>query len=312
VQSPLTQGGFAGAARSCNTPGHMNPRPEPAAVAETAPPTTLAELRAELDAVDDQLHDLLMHRAAVIDRVARDGGKTGVKIRPGREASMLRRLLARHEGSMPPQTIVRFWREIFAGALIIEGGQTVAVCNGDESAELPALAREHFGPLTPLRKHSNPAQALADIERGTAQVAVLPPPSDEPDGGWWTALMGTGPRPLSVIGKLPFWTKRPEGTPTGEAYIVATLRPDESGADRGLIALELSADISRARINTILTAAGFAPGSIWLKRVSDADVLALVEVDGLVNDDDPRLEQITGLHAPASVIGGFAVPLDAT
>ena len=287
----------------------MSTHIEPAEIGVSAPPTTLAELRAELDAIDDKIHDLLMHRAGVIERVARDGGKAGVKIRPGREASILRRLLARHAGSMPPQTILRVWREMFAGALIIEGGQTIAVCSSDESSDLPALAREHFGPLTPLRKHGNPAQALADIERGTAQVAVLPPPGEGPDGSWWTALMGTR-TPLSVIAKLPFWTRRPEGTPIGEAFVVAAISPDPSGADRGLIALELSADISRTRITGTLTAAGFAPGSIWLKRVSDADVLALVEVDGLVNNDDPRLEQITGLHAPASVIGGFALPLD--
>jgi hypothetical protein len=198
---------------------------------------------------------------------------------------------------------------MFAGALIIEGGQTIAVCAGDEVADLPALAREHFGPLTPLRKHQNPTQALADVERGTAQVAVLPPPDDEPDGGWWTALIGTGTR-LSVIAKLPFWTRRAEGTPIGEAYVVAAMRPDPSGADRGLIALELGADISRARITANLTAAGFTPGSIWLKRAGDADMLALVEVDGLVEDDDKRLQAIPGLLAPASVIGGFAIPLD--
>ena len=222
---------------------------------------------------------------------------------------MLRRLLARHEGAMPPQTIVRFWREMFAGALIIEGGQTVAVCTGDDT-DLAALAREHFGPLTPLRKHRNPAQALADIERGSAQLAVLPPWGDSPDSSWWTALMGTR-NPLSVIGKLPFWTQRPEGTPVGEAYVVSAMRPDASGADRGLIALELAADISRTRITGNLNQAGIVPGAIWLKRVSDADMLALVEVDGLVNDDDPRLELITGLLARPSVIGGFAVPLGA-
>jgi chorismate mutase/prephenate dehydratase len=270
----------------------------------------LAHLRAELDAIDEKLHDMLMHRAAVIERVKREAGKTGPKIRPGREASMLRRLLARHKGAMPPQTILRIWRELFAGALIIEGGQTIAVCSGDDNGDLAALAREHFGPLTPLRKHRHPAQALADIERGTAQVAVLPPPGDEPDGGWWTALMGTR-NPLSVIGKLPFWTQRPEGTPIGEAYVAAAMRPDPSGADRGLIALELAADISRTRITGNLTQAGFAPGAIWLKRISDAEMLALVEVDGLVNDDDPRLELIAGLLAPPSVIGGFAIPLEA-
>ena len=287
----------------------MSTHMEPAEIIEPAAPTALAQLRAELDAIDDQIHDLLMHRASVIERVARDGGKTGAKIRPGREASMLRRLLKRHTGSMPPQIIVRFWREMFAGALIIEGGQTVAVCSGDDNADLAALAREHFGPLTPLRRHRHPAQALADIETGTAQVAVLPPWGDEPDGGWWTALMGTR-NPLSVIGKLPFWTRRPEGTPIGEAYVVAAMRPDESGADRGLIALELPADISRTRITANLTQAGFAPGNIWLKRISDSDLLALVEVEGLVQDDDQRLEQIPGLLTPATVIGGFAIPLE--
>jgi chorismate mutase/prephenate dehydratase len=287
----------------------MSTNIEPAEMIDPAPQTTLSRLRAQLDALDDQLHDLLMVRAGIIERVASEAGKTGTKIRPGREASILRRLLARHQGSFPPQIILRFWREMFAGALIIEGGQTIAVCSGDENAELAALAREHFGPLTPLRKHRNPTQALADIERGTAQVAVLPPFGDEPDGSWWTALMGTGTK-LSVIGKLPFWTKRPEGTPAGEAYLVAAMRPDNSGADRGLIALELSADISRTRITANLRAAGFAPGSIWLKRISDAEMLALVEVAGLVNDGDPRLEAITGCQAPASVIGGFALPLD--
>lgn len=291
----------------------MSTQIEPAEIAApadgAAAPPPLLQLRAELDAIDDRIHDLLMQRAGVIGRVAREGGKQGAKIRPGREASMLRRLLARHEGPMPPQTIVRFWREMFAGALIIEGGQTIAVCSGEDGAELPALAREHFGPLTPIRKHHNPAQALADVERGTAQVAVLPPPGDGPEGAWWTALMGTR-NPLSVIGKLPFWTKRPEGTPAGEAYMVAAMRPDASGADRGLIALEIPADISRTRIIGNLTQAGFAPGAIWLKRITDADILVLVEVDGLVNDDDPRLERIQGLAAPASVIGGFAIPLD--
>ncbi len=277
---------------------------------ETTAPSALAQLRAELDTIDDQIHDLLMRRGEVIERVRREARKTGPKIRPGREASMLRRLLARHHGALPRQTIFRLWREFFAGALIIEGGQTVAVCNGDDNADLAALAREHFGALTPLRIYRHPAQALADIERGAAQVAVLPPPGDEPDGGWWTALMGTR-NPLSVIGKLPFWTQRPEGTPIGEAYVVAAMRPDASGADRGLIALELAADSSRARITGNLTQAGFAPGAIWLKRISDAEMLALVEVDGLVDDDDPRLEQIAGLLAPPSVIGGFAIPLEA-
>ena len=277
-----------------------------------SPPSPLAQLRAQLDAIDDQIHDLLMRRAEVVEGVARDGGKQGTKIRAGREAIILRRLLARHQGALPPQAIARIWRELFGAALIIEGGQTMAVCDDEGGADRLALAREHFGPLTPVRRHHNPAQTLADLARDTAQLAVLPPPGedDEVNGGWWTMLTASVPQRLFVIAKIPFWTKRAEGLPLGEAFVVAAARPDSSGGDRGLIALQFQADTSRARIGTLVREAGFAPGSMWFKRVPGAaSIYVLVEVEGLVEDDDPRLADIAGLEAPASVIGGFAVPL---
>jgi chorismate mutase/prephenate dehydratase len=273
---------------------------------------SLERLRLQLNALDDQIHDLLMQRAGVVEKVARDGGKVGTKIRPGREAIILRRLLARHEGAFPEQAIVRFWREMFGAALIVEGGQTMAVCDGEGGQDRLALAREHFGPLTPVRRHHNPAQTLADVARDTAQLAVLPPPGEDDDalGGWWPMLTATGPHRLSVIAKLPFWTKRAEGLPLGEAYVVAAVRPDPSGNDRCLIALELAADTSRTKVTTLLKDAGFAPGTIWVKRIpGDARIRALVEVEGLVDDDDERLAAIAGLDAPPVVIGGFAVPL---
>jgi chorismate mutase / prephenate dehydratase len=274
-----------------------------------APPATdaLSRLRAQLDALDDQIHDLLMRRAEVVQGVARDGGKTGTKIRPGREAIILRRLLARHEGALPKQAIIRFWREMFGAALIIEGGQVMAVCDGDDRL---ALAREHFGPYTPSRSHHNPAQTLADL-REAAQLAVLPPPSaDDELGGWWTLLTGTGDHRLFVIAKLPFLTKRFEGAPLGEAYVVAAVRPDPSGDDRGLIVCEFVAETSRTRMAALVSQAGFTPGTMWVRREIGSRLWALVEVEGLVADDDPRLAAIAGLEAPPVVIGGYAVPLD--
>jgi chorismate mutase len=275
----------------------------------------LTKLRAQLDALDDQIHDLLMARAAVVENVAREGGKIGTKIRPGREAIILRRLLARHAGALPAQAIIRFWRELFGAALIIEGGQTMAVCDGEGGAERLALAREHFGPYTPARRHHNPAQTLADLARDTAQLAVLPPPAEDDDaqGAWWPMLTATAPHRLFVIGKIPFWPKRVEGAPAGEAYVVASVRPDPSGDDRGLISLELNAEISRTRVTTMLKDAGFIPGAMWVRRVpGDARIRALVEVEGLVEDDDPRLAALAGLDAPPVAIGGFAVPLGET
>lgn len=277
------------------------------------PATRLAELRAELDAIDDQIHDLLMKRATVVESVASDGGKTGTKIRPGREAIILRRLLARHRGAWPAQAIVRIWREMFGAALIIEGGQTMAVCDGEGGEARLALAREHFGPLTPVGRHHNPAQTLADLTReGGAQLAVLPPlgEGDDAHGGWWYMLAGNGPMRLYVIAKIPFWTHRAEGLPQGESYVVATVPPDSSGADRGLILLSFSAEMSRARMIEQVAAAGFEPGAFWVKRLpGDTHLLALVEVDGLVEEADPRLSAIAGVDMPPRAIGGYALPI---
>jgi chorismate mutase-like protein len=280
-----------------------------------APPQNprLAELRAQLDTLDDQIHDLLMQRARIVEAVAIDGGKKGTKIRPGREASILRRLLARHSGALPRQAIVRIWRELFGAALIIEGGQTMAVCDGEGGETRLALAREHFGPLTPVRRHANPAQTMADLTReGGAQLAVLPAlaEDDEAHGDWWPLLTATGPQRLYVIAKIPFWTKRAEGLPVGDAYVAAAVPPDASGDDRGLIALQFPADTSRARMMTLVREAGFEPGALWVRRLpGDARLHALVEIAGLVEDADPRLAAIAGLDAAPVVIGGFAVPL---
>ncbi len=274
----------------------------------------LASLRAEIDALDERLHDLLMERARIIERVARDGGKTGVPIRPGREASMLRRLLGRHRGALPPQTILRIWRELFSGALMIEGGLTIAVADGAQ-AELPAVAREHFGPLTALRRHRTPSQALADLTNGAAHAAVLPLPSDEDDDQavWWVGLMHGGVPRLAIVAKLPFWARRTEGVPQAGAYVVASLAPDPSGADRSLIGIEIAPDTSTARIAGQLTEAGFDVGSILPRRAAKRAVgYALADVEGLVARDDPRLGAIAGFLATPVILGSYAVPFGAT
>lgn len=277
--------------------------------AEAAP---LTGLRAEIDAIDDSIHDLLMRRAGIVERVARDGGKSGVMIRPGREASVLRRLMRRHDGSLPRATVIRIWRELFAGALMIEGGLTVAVADGKEP-DLSSVAREHFGPLTPLRRHRSTSQAMADLTGQAAQIAVLPIPSDADDeqAAWWVGLMHGGEPRLSIVAKLPFWGIRPEGVPQTPGYAVAALTPDPSGADRGLLGLEIQPEMSTARIAGMLKDAGFAVQALLPRRgVRHAAGYALAEVDGLVARDDPRIARLTGFPAPPVVLGGYAMPIE--
>jgi chorismate mutase/prephenate dehydratase len=267
-----------------------------------APANDLTALRAELDDIDDAMHDLLMRRARVVEAVAQSGKRSA--LRPGREASIIRRLLARHQGALPPQALYRIWRELLAATTAMQGGFALAVCDPDPGAAYTQLAREQYGALTPLRTHHGPSQAIGELSAGTASVAILPLPSESET--WWTALLHPG---VHVVGRLPFWTVRPEGSPSVQALVLAAFPPDPSEQDRSFIGLELIDDISRAKLTAALTAAGFAPGMVLLRRDPGAPVAhALVEVDGHVAAGDKRLDKLAIACRPIA-LGGYAVPL---
>jgi chorismate mutase / prephenate dehydratase len=285
--------------------------PQPASVQEEPPPQDgwpggLPALRAELDRIDNAVHDLLMQRALVVEQVAKSGKPAA--FRPGREASIVRRLLARHTGPLPRQTLFRVWRELLAGTTAMQGGFRIAVCEAGTGDGMIQIAREHFGALTPLRAHASPGQALSDVADHSAAVAVLPMPreTDASRDAWWASLAHQEPR-LHVIARLPFWTARAEGAPVAQALVVAATPPDPSEHDRSVLAVELDGDVSRARLAQELTAAGLPPESMVLCRHPDGHAgYALAEIDGYVGEQDPRLN---GLSRRTVVLGAYAVPV---
>jgi chorismate mutase len=276
-------------------------------------PSDLASLRAELDGLDDAVHDLLMRRAEIVSFLASSRFKTpGAALRPGREASIIRRLLARHHGPLPPGSIVRIWRELLAATTGMQGAHVIAVCETDSAGGYAQVAREHFGALTAMRIHTSPAQALADVGAGNASAAVLPMPSEieTPAAAWWTALLYKDAPRIHVIARLPFWAPRTEGAPTLPAMVIAAFPPDASGSDRSLLGLEMPLDVSRARMTAALTGAGLAPSQIVLRRDPGPDAArALVEVDGLLAEDDPRLATLGLVLRRPIVLGAYAVPV---
>ena len=281
----------------------------------SAGPAGLRVLRAELDRIDDATHDLLIERSRIVSRVGVEGRKAFTPYRPGREAAILRRLLARHRGPLDPQGIVRIWRELIAAGTALQGGHSVAVFDPDHARGYTQLAREQFGALVPLRVHSSPIQAFGEVEAGHAGIGVLPLPSksETSDERWWTMLMERrwreGPEPssrLHIVARLPFWSPRPEGAPLVQALAVSRAEPDPSGEDRSLLGLTVAAETGRARIADDLSAAGLPPRNLLLYR---GETAALAEVDGFVTASDPRLDALGA--GRARVLGAYAVPIGA-
>jgi chorismate mutase len=264
----------------------------------TADPA-LQALRAEIDALDDAMHDLLMRRAAVVARMAASRAKNGAgsPLRPGREAAVLRRLLARHSGALSGGAVVRIWRHIFMAHTAIQGAFTAAVAASGEAAPTLALAREHFGTATPLTQFASPAQALAALSAGKASVAVLPAPTGEGEGAWWQSL--EAPR-LCIVARLPFLA---DATRADAALVVAPVPPDASGDDRSFVRLEAAADAPREGFARMLSDAGLTGRILSLARQGGRS-LALAEIDAFIAAGDPRL---AGLNAV--LLGAYAVPV---
>jgi len=291
-----------------------DPTPTDQAAAEAAPVPSLADLRAELDRLDDAMHDILMQRARVVAQVAALGlaGKK-IPFRPGREAEIIRRLLARHGGPLPRRVIPRLWRELFAATTSMQGHFVITVCEPDPPGGFATLAREHFGVTTPLRVHRSPAQAIAEVSSGAATAAVLPLPVEEEPAraAWWTALLHRDEPRIYVVARLPFWVPRAEGASQAQAMVVAAAAPDRSSRDRSLLGFELPPEMSRARLAGALTTAGLAPASIILRRDPAGQIAhGLIDVEGFVADDDPRLATLGDAVRRPVVLGAYAVPAE--
>lgn len=275
--------------------------------------TPLAALRDEINGIDNEIHDLIMRRAAIAARV-RDSKQGDPVWRPAREAQILRRLIERHDGPFPRTTIVQIWREIVSAMVRLQGEFAVAVYATENNRLCRDMARDHFGAETPLALYSSARAVLTAVQDGSATVGVLPIPEESEDTPWWPILAGMSGNGTAVCARLPFATGAPGN---GDAALcVASIPPDESGNDRSLFMLRTSPEVSRARLNDAIAAAGIKPLRLIGRGTPPDDTsVFLAELDGFAGPDDPRMAKLadpdTGTVEAAVFIGVYAVPFSA-
>ncbi len=180
---------------------------------------SLAELREEIDRIDGEMHNLLMERGEIIDRLimvkARQGG--GSAFRPGREADMMRAIAARHHGRLPLDTVESIWRVIISTFTFVQSPYAVHADMSGGDAAMRDSARFHFGFTVPLLGHASAAEtieAVAVSERpGGGDLGMLRIGRHAEDEKWWERLGAEGgPK---IIARLPFVERpdHPAGTP---------------------------------------------------------------------------------------------------
>src|SRR5436189_4287161 len=123
-------------------------------MADPSPPT-LADLRREIDRIDEAMHRLLMERGDIIDRLiaTKKTAESGSAFRPAREADMMKRLVERHRGLLPLDTVESIWRVIISTFTYVQAPFCVHADLSPGEAAMRDSVRFHFGFTVPFISH---------------------------------------------------------------------------------------------------------------------------------------------------------------
>ena len=131
----------------------------------------LQALRAQIDAIDEQVLALINRRAQYAQTVGRL--KSGTVYRPEREAQVLRRLKELNAGPLNDETVLRLFREIMSACLALEKPLTVAYL-GPEGTFSQAAAIKQFGHAALMRSCASIDEVFRDVNAGAADYGVVP------------------------------------------------------------------------------------------------------------------------------------------
>ncbi len=277
----------------------------------------LANLRNEIDRIDNTIHDLLMERALVVENVRAAKGADGIKLRPGREAEVLRRLIARHSGPFPKGALVRIWREVMSAYLKLQGHLAMAVYMPEPGAAYWDLARDQYGSQTPMTSHASLHGVISAVQNEEAAIGVLPVPEPADSNPWWRHLYSNAENTPQILSRLPVaQTEKVRGT-YEEALIIGLPSDDHTDNERYYTALEFDQEISTRTIVSNLAECGLdvvvqgqwydeALRDQWLFLV-EGDMILTPDMDEMKKFSDKTGAQIKGMKK----LGAYAVPFTA-
>lgn len=258
----------------------------------TVQDASLEEIRNEIDAIDDGLVDLIAKRIAaslkVRDRKSTSGSLAVSPIRPGREAMILRRLLARSKGSVPPETLVRLWRVILSSSTLAQADVALHVPQ-ELAASVPVqrMLLEHFGPMR-VMAHDDVAHVLA--------------------------LAGTAPGDLCVVNTASAWADPFMQGIAGSARVVGVLPAVKSAERPAYLALGHATAQQTGDDQTLIISRGplsgrTLPAPVWEAR---SGAFVLTSLPGFLSERDDVLQQLKNAHPTLElrVAGQFPGPIE--
>ena len=278
-------------------------------------PDRAEEIRHEILALDRGIHDLLMRRTEALLASWSEETHSAPPLRVPQAARVLRGILARHSGSFPPRALVQIWSDIL---FAMDTTTTLHVYGGEDAPRFWDLARTHFGCTMPLIGHTSAMGVVHACANDPSALGLVPlPESIETGQAWWEQLAPAGYPGPRVAQSLPFVRNDSPSVPLPQAYVIGAVEQESTGTDTSILRLSCQAELSRARLQTVLKQAGFDAQILAAGREAPKAAASrlLVANRGFVAADDERLAAVRAIGGGAiesvALVGGFADPFEA-
>ncbi len=141
--------------------------------------TQLSALREEIDAIDQQVMELISQRARCAQRVAEVKHETlaeGEKVvfyRPEREAQVLRGVMEKNPGPLSGEEMAKIFRQVMSSCLALEQPMRVAFL-GPEGTFTQTAAVKHFGHSVVNVSNSSIDEVFREVESAAVDYGVVP------------------------------------------------------------------------------------------------------------------------------------------
>jgi len=200
---------------------------------------TLTNLRKEIDRIDVAMHQLLIERGEIIDRLiaVKKSQETGSAFRPAREAEMMRSVVKRHKGILPLDAAEGIWRVIISTFTYVQAPFSVHADLSAGDALMRDSARFHFGFTVPFVAHMGAAAVVAAVSVSKGDLGLVPAFAVPAAGAWWSALeFDAAPK---IIARLPF-VERSDHPAALPVFVISRVAADAMATEAAMWSVRVS------------------------------------------------------------------------
>ncbi len=273
----------------------------------------LGEFRSEINAIDDEILNLLKKRMEIVAKVrqVKEQNHENFFIKPAREADMIKNLVAKAPNSMTKSAIVSIWRKIITSSNMFEQPLKIAICNPSKNTLFEHFIQDYYADFVPIINHDSINNAILELEKNNAQITVFALPCDNQDlnENWWINV-ANNKSGIKVFAKLPFLKQDKNNL---GLVALAIKKQEKSSSDETLLYVETDSEISRAQILSTLKSNGIEGKILKSTKVKEVNniTFSLIELQNYFDEESPEIKAFAAskIKPFVKVLGCYATQI---